>query len=216
MTRIPRITYEGGFYHLYNRGHNKEKIFREDRDYDFLLSKIKKLIKQGDWIIYAYCLMPNHYHFLVEEKKDRIAKFIGRLFTGYSIYFNKKYRRQGTLFQDRFKSKIIQKENYFLTVSRYIHLNPYKSGITNDPMNYPYSSLREYNNDVIDKIIDFNKVTNLIGENKKSLDSYMNFISEGLTIYRKNGNLGDYEPFANENEPVGSLRFVTNRKMQRF
>src|SRR3989338_7204482 len=112
MPRFARLTYPGCFYHIFNRGLNKQKIFHHQKDYEKLLNKLTSLLLDGDWIIYAFCLMPNHYHFLVEEKKTRIAKLLGRLFTSYSVFFNKKYQRHGPLFADRFKSKIIQIDSY--------------------------------------------------------------------------------------------------------
>ena len=129
MTRTARLTYPGGFYHIFNRSLANIHLFPDVSYYEKLLEKLSLLIKEGDWIVYAYCLMPNHYHLLVEEKKIPVAKLIGRLFTSYSAFFNKRNKRHGPLFEDRFKSKLIQKYNYFLEVSRYIHLNPVKSGL---------------------------------------------------------------------------------------
>jgi len=138
MPRIARITYPQGFYHIYNRGLNKEPIFQETRDYLRLLHTLSELVQFNEWTIYAYCLMPNHYHLLVEEKQVPIAKLVNRLFTSYSQFYNRKYDRVGPLFQDRFKSKIIQKDTYFLEVSRYIHCNPVKAGLAASPESYPY------------------------------------------------------------------------------
>lgn len=211
MPRIARLTYPGGFYHVFNRGHNKGNIFYEDSDYEKLLEKLAVLLKEGDWSIYSYCLMPNHYHFLIEEKKYPVAKLIGRLFTSYSKYFNNKYQRQGSLFQDRFKSKIIQKESYFMTVSRYIHLNPFKSGIIKNPEEYLYSSLYEYSGKKTRKIIDFNKVSNLIGNNNKTINEYLKFIRDGMNV-----NLDDYDPFEDNKEVIGSTVFSSHRKMKAY
>src|SRR3990167_8748535 len=106
MPRIARLTYPGAFYHIYNRGLNKIPIFRQKKDFEKLLNKFVDILSEGDWIIYAFCLMPNHYHLLVEERKMPVAKLMGRLFTSYSVYFNKKYKRSGPLFEDRYKSKL--------------------------------------------------------------------------------------------------------------
>ena len=114
MPRIARLTYPGGFYHIYNRGLEKKPVFKQDKDYQKFLDKLSDLLTNDEWTIYAYCLLPNHYHLLVEEKKRPIAKLMSRLFTSYGVYFNKKYQKQGPVFSDRFKSKIIQKNNYFL------------------------------------------------------------------------------------------------------
>jgi len=208
MTRTARLTYQGGFYHIFNRGLEKRVIFKRDKDYDKLLDKLSQLIVEGDWIIYAYCLLPNHYHLLVEENKTPIAKLMGRLFTSYGVYFNKKYKRQGPLFQDRFKSKLIQKDAYFLEVSRYIHLNPYKANLVNDPQDYPYSSLREYTGKGLRKIINLDHVTRLLGDNKTRIEDYLRFVKEGIKL-----DLEEYDPFINTKDVIGSAVFATHRKM---
>jgi len=155
--------------------------------------------------------MPNHYHFLVEEKRTPIAKLMGRLFTSYSLYFNKKYNRQGPLFQDRFKSKLVQKESYFLEVSRYIHLNPYKSAMTKNPEEYKYSSLREYLNNSSRKIIDMNKIIILLGDKGNRIENYLKFIKDGMNL-----NLDEYDPYKNNNDVIGNPVFATHRKMKAF
>ncbi len=91
MPRIARLTYPGGFYHLYNRG-LKFPIFKKDTDYHKLLDKLSSLSQKGDWIIYAYCLMPTHYHLLIEEKNIPIAKLMGRLFTSLTIICKGRYK----------------------------------------------------------------------------------------------------------------------------
>lgn len=209
MPRIARLTYPGGFYHIFNRGLNKGKIFQEDKDYEKLLKTLASLLHEGDWSIYAYCLMPNHYHFLVEEKKTPIAKLMRRLFTSYSLYFNKKYNKNGPLFQDRFKSKLVQKDDYFLVVSRYIHLNPYLSGLTNDPEEYVYSSIREYTGKNKRKIIDLDKVTILLGDKENRIETYLKFVRDGMYL-----NLDEYDPFKNDREVIGGPVFATHRKMK--
>lgn len=208
MPRFARLTFQGGFYHIFNRGLNKQKIFFHQKDYEKLLSKLSSLLLDGDWIIYAYCLMPNHYHLLVEERKMPIPKLIGRLFTSYGVYFNKKYQRQGPLFSNRFKSKIIQKDSYFLEVSRYIHLNPVEAKLAKSPEDYPFSSLSEYLGKLQRNIIDLEKVTTLLGDHKHRIASYIKFVRDGMKL-----DLEEYNPFTNKNEVVGNRVFVSHRKM---
>ena len=211
MPRIARLTYPGGFYHIYNRGLNHSPIFHNKEDYEKLLDKLSTLTTEGDWIIYAYCLMPNHYHILVEEKSTSIASLIGRLFTSYCVYFNKKYKRQGPLFQDRYKSRLVQKDAYFLAVSRYIHLNPVKSGLIGNPQDYEYSSLKEYTGNSLRYIINLDKITTLLGENKTRIADYLQFVKDGIKL-----DLEEYNPFVNEKDVVGSVIFTTHRKKRYF
>ena len=211
MPRVRRLTYPGGFYHIYNRGLNKEQVFCKASDFEKLLQKLSDVLTEGDWVVYAYCLMPNHFHFLVEEKRMTIAKLMGRIFTSYGVYFNKKYKRQGPVFADRFKSKLIQKDNYFMQVSRYIHLNPIEARLVNDPLKYPYSSLAEYAGESTRKIINLSKVTALLGERKTRISEYLRFVMDGINL-----DLSEYNPFENTDEVVGSNIFASHRKIASY
>ncbi|OGY25095.1 MAG: hypothetical protein A2864_02035 [Candidatus Woykebacteria bacterium RIFCSPHIGHO2_01_FULL_39_12] len=119
------IFYKGGYYHIYSRGIEKRTIFQDDADYRRFLNKVKLYGDKYKISVLVYCLMPNHYHLLINQKTDLIVSlFIQRLNLAYSMYFNKRYERVGPLFQGRFKAKLIQTDDYLLHLSRYIHLNP--------------------------------------------------------------------------------------------
>lgn len=158
--------YENGFYHVYNRGVEKREIFLDRDDYlaflHLLKTSLSPLPRQGGTLtemdpfspktnrprrknffgkidLLCYCLMPNHFHFLLQQKdKLMITQFLRSTCTSYSMYFNKKYDRVGSLFQGVFKAVDIDNENYFLWVSRYIHRNP------EEFQEYPYSSYLDY------------------------------------------------------------------------
>lgn len=165
----------GEYYHLYNRGVEKRKIFLEQKDYNhfiFLLYicntsksiKIRDLGKKferGESIvdIGAYCLMPNHFHILIKEKQENgISTYMRKVMTAYSMYFNKKYVRTGTLFESVFRSSYCADDVYLKYLYSYIHLNPAKLidknwrnsknrhelELLEYVSNYKYSSLREY------------------------------------------------------------------------
>lgn len=136
------------FYHIYNRGVEKRNIFGDEFDYfrfihnlfefndvapagKFSSPRLSEVeppkVKNRDMLvkIHCFCLMPNHFHLLLEQKKiGGIVQFMKKLGTGYAMYFNEKYRRVGPLFQGRFKAILIEDESYLLHLSRYIHLNP--------------------------------------------------------------------------------------------
>jgi len=139
--------YEGEFYHVYNRGANKIKIFVNDVDRDrfckllFVCNSVKPVtfrsikglsleeIERGDTLvdIGAYCFMSNHFHLLLREKsEDGITIFMKKLLTAYSMYFNTKYERTGVLFQGRFKATHVDNDEYLKYLFSYIHLNPVK------------------------------------------------------------------------------------------
>jgi len=142
-----------GYYHIYNRGVEKRIIFQDKQDYAVFLNYLKeylsplprqrakrnicvqaKTYKINDYqcrnhyqqiALLAYCLMPNHFHLLVKQKQPRdIQLFMKSLGTRYTMYFNKRYQRQGGLFQDRYKAVLIDSDEQLLHLSRYIHLNP--------------------------------------------------------------------------------------------
>ncbi|MDO8564623.1 MAG: transposase [bacterium] len=172
---------EGEFYHLYNRGTERRNIFSLGKDYERFLSLLLlcngtvpvdlklhgktlaavKDIERGEPLIDigAYCLMPNHFHLIVREKtKSGISRFMQKLTTGYTMYFNKRHERSGALFQGRFKAVHANKDNYLSYLISYIHLNPVKliepewktAGIKNHAQaahflkEYHYSSFPDY------------------------------------------------------------------------
>lgn len=142
------------YYHIYNRGVEKRRIFLDADDYTVFLSLLKRHLsrdpdfKQGrvaetyydDIELQAYCLMPNHFHLLVyvNENPSSITKLMRRVCTAYTMYFNKKYKRVGPLLQGRFKASRITSDPYLVHISRYIHLNP------QDYKNWPYSSVNYF------------------------------------------------------------------------
>lgn len=211
MPRAPRITFENGFYHVYSRGVEKRIIFTDKQDYLRFLKTLEKLIKESDCSIYCYTLLPNHFHFLMETRKTSLSQFMARLLTSYSVYFNKRHKRVGPLFQNRFKSKLVQKDDYFLVLSRYIHLNPVKAGLIDDPFVYSYSSLPEY----IDAtggssvIVDRKAVTRLIGESAKTLKAYCTFIREGIAMAQAEDKEDIWD---DAEEIVGSKRFAAAKR----
>ncbi len=138
---------------MYNRGHNKSPIFLEDNDYRRYLKRLSEYLPKHAVSILSYCLMPNHIHLLLKQTgQEPIDKFIHRLHTAYTMFFNKKYERVGSVFQGRFKAKQIETDEYLLHVSRYIHLNPKEilqsqaqgPALRTKLHYYPWSSLHEY------------------------------------------------------------------------
>ena len=133
------------FNHIYNRGCNKELIFYNDRNYLFLLQKIKSTYKKYGANIIAYCLMPNHYHLLVKQLTDQpLSDWIRNLFNGYTQAINKEQERSGTLFEGRAKHILIDKEEYLIHLVRYIHYNPVATGLVTSPEEWRYSNYLEW------------------------------------------------------------------------
>ena len=144
MSRTARQPSATGVYHVILRGINRQRIFEDEEDYErflFLLDHYKTIC---GYELYAYCLMPNHIHILIKEGKEPLSTVFRRLGTSFVYWYNLKYDRSGHLFQDRYKSEVVEDDAYFLTALRYFHRNPVKCGLCNDPGEYPYSSFPHY------------------------------------------------------------------------
>jgi REP element-mobilizing transposase RayT len=135
----------GFSYHVYNRGCNREPIFRTTDDYSFLLHKAQTFLPDYPLRLLAYCLMPNHYHFLLRPEEDgAIGPFLQRLFSSYTQAFNRQQGRSGTLFAGRAQSILVDTEEYLLHLCRYIHLNPVQAGLVAHPEQWPHSNYLEW------------------------------------------------------------------------
>ncbi|MTI86024.1 MAG: transposase [Firmicutes bacterium] len=144
MPRIARKRSSSGIYHVVLRGINRQRIFEDDQDNQKYLKTIKRYKKTSGYEVYAYCLMSNHIHLLMKEGKEDLGITFRRIGASYVYWYNWKYSRRGHLFQDRYKSEVVETDSYFLTVMRYIHQNPTKAGIVKEIQAYPWSSYGEY------------------------------------------------------------------------
>lgn len=204
MPRGPRFVFQNAFYHVFNRGINKQDIFLSKDDYRFFIKKLKDLKTKYDHSIYSLCLMPNHFHISIQTRKIPISKIMASLTTSYSMYFNRTHKHFGPVFQNRFKSILIENDLYFLKLSQYIYLNPVKEGLVSDPLLYQYSSIREALGREPYSILD-KDIVRLVGETKSSLKEYEDFIYGGLKE-----NLTEIEQlFEKEEATFGSNKFST-------
>ena len=126
------------------RGINQQQIFEDSQDYDKFLRVLSDCKAISEFKLFAYCLMGNHIHLLIQEINEPIELIIKRIATRFVYWYNIKYQRIGHLFQDRFKSEPVEDDAYFLTVLRYIHQNPIKAGICKKIDDYQYSSFNEF------------------------------------------------------------------------
>ena len=124
------------------RGIRRQKIFEDDMDYQVFREILKVAVEKYNCIVHAYCLMSNHFHILLETDDIEVGTFMKYLASSYAIYFNKKYKYTGHLFEGRYKGCLVKDESYFLQTSRYIHLNPVKAKMVNAPEDYKWSSYR--------------------------------------------------------------------------
>jgi len=132
------------FYHIYNRGHNYAKIFFEQENYVFFLKRLRQYITAQHADILAYALMPNHYHLLVKLHNDDFSHAMQNFAISYTKAMNERYHRTGSMFQGAFQARLVDKDEYLLQLSRYIHLNPVQVGLVKRPQDWVYSSYQEY------------------------------------------------------------------------
>ena len=177
MARRPRVFAPGLLYHVIVRGNQGRKTFRNDDDYRAYLDRLEKYRAQCQVRIYAYCLMPNHVHLLVETGTTPLAKFMQGVQQSYTQHFNRRYRKVGHLFQGRYKAIICDRDKYLLALIRYIHLNAVRAKLATRPERYAYSGHNSYLTKGTAKIIvEATPILKLMGGKK----AYERFVLEGI------------------------------------
>jgi putative transposase len=142
MTRPLRVEYPGALYHVLSRGNAKQGIFEDDRDRQAFLLILDATVSRLHWICHAYCLMQNHYHLMVETPDANLSRGMRQLNGVYAQAFNRRHGRVGHLLQGRFSAKLVDRDNYFLELARYLVLNPVRSGHVDGPSGWRWSNYR--------------------------------------------------------------------------
>jgi len=145
MIRIrKRVLIPKRFYHIYNRGNRKQRIFNFPSDRKYLIRKIRYLASECRILIPTFCLMDNHFHLILKQESDiSISKFMQRLMTSYCVYFNRRYNLTGHLFQDRFKSRMIKNLKDLGSTVLYIANNPVTAEYVKDPNHYAWFYIKK-------------------------------------------------------------------------
>jgi putative transposase len=144
MARPLRIEYPGATYHVVTRGNNRQAIFYDDRDRMAYLGKLIHYCREKEVHLLCYCLLSNHVHLLLETPQGNLSRMMQAFQTSYTVSWNRQHQRTGHVFEQRYKAFLVDKDNYLLQVSRYIHLNPVAAGIVERPQDYRWSSYRAY------------------------------------------------------------------------
>ena len=176
MPRPYRLQSEDCFYHITSRGDDRKKIFVSEGDFMKFLKYISIAKAKFKFYIYAYCLMPNHYHLLLETSQPNISRIMHYINGSYTTYFNIRRKRCGHVFQGRFKSIVVDKDSYFLELSRYIHLNPLKAKMIDTSEKYPWSSYSGYLGKR-DDLLDRDKIQQYLD---MGTSRYKQFVEEGI------------------------------------
>src|SRR3989338_2828867 len=140
MSRPLRIQYPNAHYHVIVRGNERRRIFWEEKDFEHFLTLLEKTCERFNLRIFAFVLMTNHVHLMVETPLGNLSAVMHWLTTSYSVWINRRHGRSGHLFQGRYRSVLIENESYYLELSRYIHLNPIRARRVKRPEEYRWSS----------------------------------------------------------------------------
>jgi putative transposase len=204
MARKARAEVEGGLYHVITRGNNRRQIFNSPADYEKFLSLLAVQKNKLPFFLYAYCLMTNHVHLLLERQASAVDRIMHRLLTGYAHYYNRRHRRVGHLLQGRHKAILCQSERYLSELVRYIHLNPVRAGMVNQPEDYQYSSHRAYLGMEPAGMVDVDPVLRHFGASKEVARArYRKFVAAGI----KQGHCEEFYD-AEEGRILGSEEFI--------
>src|SRR5262245_17116000 len=144
MARRPRVLVPGLLYHVIARGNQRQQTFLTDLDYRAYLGRLAAYRKRYAVCLFAYCLMPNHVHLLVQTSEPPLDKLMQGLQQSYTQWFNRVHDKVGHLFQGRYKAIVCDRDEYLVTLIRYIHLNPVRARLVERPDVYPYSGHRAY------------------------------------------------------------------------
>ena len=158
MARPLRIEYPGAYYHVTARGNERKRIYFNKNDYLKFREYIEDAEEKYGCLLHVYVFMTNHYHMILETPQANISKVMHFINGSYTNYINKKRDRSGHLFQGRYKALLIDRDNYLLELSRYIHLNPVRANIVDKPEEYINSSYRSYVGNRKDDIVHHDQI----------------------------------------------------------
>ncbi len=176
MARRPRIFGEGLVYHVIARGNHRQPTFLHAEDYQGYLERLARYRRQFAVVLYAYCLMPNHVHLLLQTGEPPLARFMQGVQQTYTQYFNRVHGKVGHLFQGRYKAIVCEKDTYLIALIRYIHANPVRAGLVRRLQEYPYSGHGIYLSGRPTDVLDPRPGLRLFG----GAAAYQRFCQEGL------------------------------------
>ncbi len=142
MSRQLRLQFPGAHYHVTARGNNRQLIVLNERDVATFLNNLEATCERYAWRVFGWCIMPNHYHLVLQTARETLSAGMRRLNSMYAQQFNRRYQRVGHVFQGRFKAFVVADERYLFTVLRYVELNPCRAALVQDPIDWPWSSVR--------------------------------------------------------------------------
>jgi len=194
MPRQARIDAPGAVHHIICRGIERRKIFVDEIDREMFLSRLGDVLLKTGTRCFAWVLIPNHFHVLLETEKVPIATVMSRVLTGYAVEHNLRHHRVGHLFQNRYKSILCQKESYLLELVRYIHLNPLRAGIVSSMTELGRFRFSGHNGIVTGSAVpwqDADEVLTRFGQSaKEARIAYEKFVAEGIALGKRPDLIG--------------------------
>ena len=181
MARKPRVEFDGALYHVIVRGNQRQRTFHDDRDRESYLQRIEHYRQRYRFRLYAYVLMSNHVHLLMESQRVGLSKIMQGIQGSYTQSYNRRHRKVGHLFQGRYKAILCDRDAYLMELVRYIHLNPGRLKVPDDPWRYRWSSYGAYLGKASPVKIDSEEVLSRFGSNLGAARrEYQRFMEEGL------------------------------------
>lgn len=183
MARPLRIEYPGALYHVTSRGNARQKIFKTDKDHSYFIELLGTIADRFRWLCYAYCLMDNHYHLVIETREANLARGMRQLNGVYTQKSNWKYQKTGHVFQGRYKAIIVDRDSYFLELCRYVVLNPVRAHAVEKTEDWKWSSYRATAGSVVAP--PFLATDGILGlfsrSRKRACELYRAFVTEGVS-----------------------------------
>lgn len=181
MARPLRIEYEGAFYHVTARGNERRRIFFTKYDYEKFKEYLEGAQDKYGYLLHVYVLMSNHYHLVIETPNANMSKIMHYINGSYTNYINRKRNRSGHLFQGRYKAILVDRDNYLLELSRYIHLNPVRAKIVERPEDYSQSSYKSYVFKKKESAVYRDQILGMIANDSKAAPKrYREFVENGI------------------------------------
>lgn len=179
MGRKPRIEYPGGIYHLIQRGNNRKFIFEQKEDKEFLLELIKEYREIMGFWLFGYVIMGNHYHLIIKLSDTPLRTIMHRLNNQFSKNYNRKNKRTGHVFENRYKGILVIDDKYLLSLLRYVHQNPVSANMCKNITDYYWSSDKYYRENIKQGMVDIGFILNMFANNRQeALRSYVDFMDE--------------------------------------
>ena len=189
MPRQPRIDSPNLLHHVIVRGIERGKIFYDDEDRSSFVERLRMLLLETNTDCYAWALIPNHFHLLLRPHSVKLSRFMRRLLTGHAVTFNRRHKRSGHLFQNRYKSIVCEEETYLLELIRYIHLNPLRAGLVEDLETlelYPWCGHAEILGQNRKSELAADWVLSLFSQNVKTArQQYQQFVADGVKLGKR-------------------------------